>query len=320
MKKRQRALPPEAKCTRCKGRATLRMPDHHANFCASCFTNFVHTAVERALKKFPLSPREPLMVAVSGGKDSLALWEILDQLGFETKGLHIDLGIEGFSEASVDAIRRFSEERRLPWVQYSLQESFGHTIPEIQGRTRRKICALCGLLKRQLLNRLTVKEGFRVLAVGHNLDDEAGRLLGNLVRHRDQYLEKLSPYLASPHPRMPARAKPLYRLDSHEVLAYCRVREIRPLDDKCPLSRGATSHAFKEALDFLEEKMPGTKRHFLYKHLRSNQGLNGSPDFDTCRSCLEPTYGELCSVCGLAQQLNKSETQPAGAPDDSRAS
>ncbi len=284
------------------------MPAHHANFCPECFTRFVLTAVERAWKKLPIPHGEPLMVAVSGGKDSLALWDVLHSLGHKTKGLHIDLGIEGFSEASVHAIEQFSSKRGLPWVRHSLREAFGHDIPEIQSRTRRKICAMCGMLKRRFLNRLTLEEGFQVLAVGHNLDDEAGRLLGNIVRHRDQYMDKLYPYLPSPHPKIPTKVKPLYRLDSHEITSYCKVKGISFLATKCPMSRGATSHLFKEALHFLEEKMPGTKRHFLFKHLSDKSPPEGSSDFGTCRECGEPTYETLCGVCSLTEQLNRPAT------------
>ncbi len=304
-------LPEETKCTRCRSQATIRMTNHHANFCPPCFTHFVHSAVERAWKKFPISRDEPLMVAVSGGKDSLALWDILNQLGHKTKGLHINLGIEGFSNASVQAIERFAAERRLPWAQYSLEEVFGHTIPEIQSRTRRKICGVCGLLKRRFLNRLTLMEGFQVLSVGHNLDDEAGRLLGNMVRHREQYMENLYPYLPSPHPRMPARVKPLYRLDAYEITTYCGVRHISFLDSKCPMSRGATSHSFKEALRFLEEKMPGTKRHFLFKHLRGKKVPGNGQDFGICRECSEPTFGDHCSVCALRAHVNQPRKKVA---------
>ncbi len=300
-------LPREAKCTRCRDQATIRMTNHNANFCPPCFTRFVQTAVKRAQKTFPFSQDKPLMVAVSGGKDSLALWDILNELGHETRGLHINLGIEGFSHASVEAIERFASERQLPWVQYALKDVFGHTVPQIQTRTRRKICGVCGLLKRQLLNRLTVKEGFEVLAVGHNLDDEAGRLLGNLVRHREQYMDKLYPCLPSPHPRMPARVKPLYRLDAYEIVTYCRVKNISFLDSKCPMSRGATSHSFKEALQFLEEKMPGTKRHFLFKHLRSKKAPRNGHGFGTCKKCSEPAFQDLCSVCALEEHLNQPE-------------
>jgi tRNA-5-methyluridine54 2-sulfurtransferase len=297
-------LPDNAKCKRCKGRGEIRLPSHNTLFCRDCYIRFCETAVTRAMEKFGISKDAELMVAVSGGKDSLALWDLLNNLGYRTKGLHVSLGIEDFSEASVNAVTDFASARNLPWAHYSLKELFGWTVPEIKDCTRRNICSVCGKVKRQLLNRLTVREGYQVLASGHNLDDESGRLLGNILRNRTQYFEKQYPYLPSTTARMSAKLKPLYRLESSELRAYCQFASIRPHTAKCPLSRGATSHIIKEALDFLEKKMPGTKRDFLFSYLRTRR----PPEFDQsemrfCERCGEPAFLSVCSVCSLKEQL-----------------
>jgi tRNA-5-methyluridine54 2-sulfurtransferase len=141
--------------------------------------------------------------------------------------------------------------------------------------------------------------------MGHNLDDEAGRLLGNIVRNRLQYLEKQSVYLASPHPLIPAKYKPLYRLESHEIRTYCRLQGIVPLDARCPLSRGATSRTFKEALDLMESKMPGSKRDFLFTFLDRKSALPSKPPsaFDSCVQCGQPCFSGICSACHLKGKM-----------------
>jgi len=342
----KRPLSRGAKCNRCQGQAEVHLPSHHANFCPDCFLHFVRTAVARGLKEIRFQPR-PVMVAVSGGKDSLALWDLLLQLGYMTKGLHIDLGISGFSEASSQAVSEFAAARGLDWSEYSLQQVFGYSIPEVHRLLRGKTCSLCGRLKRAFFNRLTVKEGFDTLVTGHNLDDEAGRLLGNLVGKRLEHVHKQDPYLPSPHPRIPAKLKPLYRLEIKELLAYCQLREITPVDQTCSLSRGATSHTFKQALELLEQSMPGTKRSFLFSYLRDPElkarlaGAqileNTTPrpdsghdqagqhqklpeknipledkeerqrDFGICQECGEPTYGRQCGICSLRNRLQEKE-------------
>ncbi len=257
-------LPENAKCKRCRARGEIRLPSHNTIWCAGCFISFCERAVAKAMKQFGISKEVEILTAVSGGKDSLGLWDILNNLGYKTRGLHINLGIEGFSEASVDAVAQFALARNLTWTHYSLKELFGWTIEEIRNRTRRSICSICGAVKRQLLNRLAAREECRTLATGHNLDDEAGRLLGNLLRHRTYYVERQYPYLPSSHPLFAAKVKPLYRLESAELRAYCRFASIVPVSSSCPLSRGATSHFVKEALQFMEDKMPGTKEGFLF--------------------------------------------------------
>jgi tRNA(Ile)-lysidine synthase TilS/MesJ len=301
-------LPTNTKCSRCRGQATIRMPSHHANFCPPCFIELFTNAVRKAMKKFAIPSGAPLMVAVSGGKDSLALWDVLSSLGYTTKGLHIDLGISGFSQSSLAAVARFAEVRKLVWSGYSLKSIFGYDLTEVRKRSRRKPCAVCGMLKRQLLNRLAIQEGFNILALGHNLDDEAGRLLGNILRHRTQYLHKQAPFLPSSHPRLPARAKPLYRLDARDIAIYCGLRGVEPVESSCPLAHGATSHIFKEALELLEAKMPATKRDFLFTFLDRRAEPDTLDVFGTCRKCGGASYGDLCAVCNLADQMKTGPT------------
>ena len=296
-------LPKNAKCTRCKKQAIIRLPSHNAKFCRDCFIHFFETAVKRAMKKIGISKNTPIMVAVSGGKDSLVLWEILNRLGYKTKGVHIYLGIDEFSEKSIDAIKNFAEQRNLDWVKYDLRDFIGHSMVDIHKKIKRKTCSFCGKLKRQLLDMATITEGFDVIATGHNLDDEAGRLLGNLLGKRLHYVNKMYPYLPSPHPKIPAKIKPLYRVDIKEILIYAELNSIKPVDIDCPLSKGATSRKFKMALDLLENEMPGIKRNFLFSYIDSNKPISTFDKYNECKICGYPTYLELCNLCNIKELL-----------------
>ncbi len=310
-------LPPGAKCKRCSGRGRMRLPSHNTIFCPDCFLLFCRNAVAKAMKKFGIPRETDLLVAVSGGKDSLAVWDILNELGYRTRGLHVNLGIESFSDESVRAVAEFATSRNLPWSSHSMKDLFGWTVDEVRSRTRRSICSVCGAIKRKMLNRLTVDHGYGAIISGHNLDDEAGRLLGNILRNRTQYFDKQYPYLPSPHPRMPARVKPLYRLESHELRAYCHFASIRPHSAACPHSRGASSHTVKEALNFLETKMPGTKRDFLFSYLRKRKPPQPDlTDMRLCEKCGDPSWLPVCGVCSIKAELDAKrkelETQPKG--------
>ena len=299
-------LPPKSKCSRCRGRARIGLPAHNARFCPDCYLQFFANAVRRGLKRMRIPREEPLLVAVSGGKDSLAVWDILSELGYATHGLHINLGIEGFSEASREAVASHARAGGLSWSEYSLEQEFGYSLPRINKRFRSKICSVCGRLKRQYLNRLAIRENCHSVVTGHNLDDEAGRLLGNLLGNRPEFVRKQSPYLPAPHPLIPAKLKPLYRLEISEIRIYCELRGINPAEANCPLSQGATSHTFKDALNMVEQRMPGTKRQFLFSHIRSRkEEIEKGADFGECRYCGHPAYEDVCGVCSLWAQMEK---------------
>jgi uncharacterized protein (TIGR00269 family) len=298
-------LPTQAKCTRCRKKAVVHLPSHHANFCQDCFLVFFRNAVKRAMKLFPVTPRTTILVAVSGGKDSLALWSILTELGYSTQGIHMDLGIPGFSEASRTASEEFAKSIGLPIKVFALKELMGYSLPEIKRRSHRTICSVCGILKRQFLNRLALKDGFSVIATGHNLDDEASRLLGNILRHKEFYLEKTYPFLPALEGVMPARIKPLFRLESEEIRIYCRIKGISYFAEKCPFSKGATNHMFLEALQLLEIKMPGTKRDFLFGYLADKKPPQPEEvPMKNCTICGAVSYQDVCTVCRIKLEIS----------------
>ena len=57
-------------------------------------------------------PGERVLVAVSGGKDSLALWDLLLELGYEADGLYLGLGIGEYSDESGRYVHEFVAEPR----------------------------------------------------------------------------------------------------------------------------------------------------------------------------------------------------------------
>ena len=74
---------------------------HNAAFCAPCFLHHCREQVRRAIDDYAMfGADERVLVAVSGGKDSLALWDILLGLGYHADGLYVGLGIGEYSDAS----------------------------------------------------------------------------------------------------------------------------------------------------------------------------------------------------------------------------
>ena len=107
------------KCTVCKEPAVIDIRRHNANFCTEHFLRLCRDQVARAIKDFEmLSPDDRALVAVSGGKDSLAVWDILRDLGYEADGFCIGLGIGdadgGYSDTSTAHAVAFAESRGWP--------------------------------------------------------------------------------------------------------------------------------------------------------------------------------------------------------------
>src|SRR5207247_6712693 len=142
---------------------------------------------------------EPVLVAVSGGKDSLALWDVLIDEGYRTTGLYLDLGIFDYSVESKAKCERFAAARGVPLLVSTVADEVGAPVPVIQKVTRRPPCSGCGLSKRYLMNRVALEHEVPVVATGHNLDDEAATLLGSVLHCTPDARSPKSPPLRPPH-------------------------------------------------------------------------------------------------------------------------
>lgn len=300
------------KCKRCRAAAEVQVRQHSSAFCRTCFVLYFQRQVERAVHKQRMfSTDEEVMVAVSGGKDSLALWDVLHVLGYRTLGLHLALGIGAYSAASTERTEAFASERGLSLVTVRLEDD-GRAIPTLAGFTNRPACAACGMAKRYYFDKLAFERGASVLATGHNLDDEAARLLGNVLRWQVDHLAKQLPVLQPTHARFVRKVKPLFRLSEYETAAYAFIRKIDYVIDECPNSVGATQLAYKDALNRIEAVMPGTKQNFVQDFLRLGQpafakSVDGPPN--SCKLCGMPAFGEICSFCSLLREVESKRAR-----------
>ncbi|HLT17328.1 MAG TPA: tRNA(Ile)-lysidine synthetase, partial [Acidimicrobiales bacterium] len=109
------------KCTVCKEPAVIDVRRHNSNFCAPHFLRLCRDQVARAIKDHRMiEPGERVLVAVSGGKDSLAVWDILLALGYEADGLYVGLGIGEYSDESHRYAREFAAARGAKLVEVDL--------------------------------------------------------------------------------------------------------------------------------------------------------------------------------------------------------
>lgn len=299
-----------AKCKRCGERARVEVPRANAAFCADCFVRYVDNQVTRAIEDFEMFTKdERLLVCVSGGKDSLALWDVLNRMGYSTTGYYIALGTDpSYSDESKQRCVDFAESRNLPLIVTNLAEEAGFTIAEISTATRRAPCSACGLAKRYLTNTTASKLGFDVLVTGHNLDDEAATLMGNTLRWQTDYLARQLPLLPATDDGFVRKAKPLYRLAERETAAYAIIRGIDYIVDECPLVAGNTQMRFKESLNDMEARSPGTKHQFVFNFLERASGTfraEPRPEMHSCATCGEPTTGETCAYCRLRSEVQR---------------
>jgi len=302
------------KCKICGNKAVVNLRQHRLALCKEHFLDWIPDQTARFIKKYWMFGKdEKILVAVSGGKDSLSLWDILIRLGYHADGFYIGLGIDvglGYSDRSKQLCVAFAEARGLKLHTVDIKASYGRSIETLaseKGRGMQKPCSVCGVVKRHEMNRIVKDLGYNVLATGHNLDDEAATLFGNTLSWNQDLIRRQSPVLTESH-GLARKVKPLCRFYEKEMAAYAFLRGIDYIYEECPYSIGSTSIYHKEVLNRLENERPGSKLAFYVKFLKAREdglfsdasGLTQSDPNQVCEICGQPTTNSgKCAFCKI---------------------
>ncbi|MCX6023757.1 MAG: TIGR00269 family protein [Chloroflexi bacterium] len=306
------------KCVKCKGVAAIDIRRHNSAFCSDHFLEYFRNQVAKAIHDENMFTKDDrILVAVSGGKDSLALWDLLLEDGYNADGLYIDLGIPGYSDPSKETSVAFAEARNAVLRIVELEANYGYNVDGLAQLSRRASCSACGLSKRYLFNKVARDFGYDVVATGHNLDDEAATLLGNVLHWQTGYLARQSPVLEAREDSLIKKVKPLYRLSERETVSYTVLKGIEYIADECPNAHGARSIMYKDMLNMLERQSPGSKHQFLYGFFEKARPLyhDADPGHDQvheCPECGQPTTGTVCAFCRMMSQVRFREANPRG--------
>jgi uncharacterized protein (TIGR00269 family) len=315
------------RCRKCGERAVINMRQHKLALCGPHFVDWVPDQVEHNIKRYQMfTHHDRLLVAISGGKDSLSLWDILNRIGYAADGLYIGLGIDAginYSEISREYAIAFANKNHLFLQVKDVKAEYGESVAELAARTHRghnKPCSVCGLTKRHIMNLVAQDGQYNVLLTGHNLDDEAAILFGNTLSWAGSYLVHQSPVLEADRPGLIRKVKPLFRMYEREMAAYALLRPIPYIQDECPFAEGSTSIYHKQLLNKLETDRPGAKLSFYLSFLQAkSNGLFSSLADDRsdlvhrCKVCGQPTSAPgKCAFCRMlvqhddALELNES--------------
>jgi len=99
------------KCDRCENQATYTRKYSGEKLCSNCFSNSILRKTAKTISKYNMIQNNELVaVAVSGGKDSLALLNIINQMAathnFRIKAITIDEGIPGYRNEALEIVQK----------------------------------------------------------------------------------------------------------------------------------------------------------------------------------------------------------------------
>jgi len=310
------------RCTFCKRRDAVYMrPYSGEKLCAKCFMGSIEDKIRATITKYEMFQHDDkIMVAVSGGKDSITLLHILVKIekDFPKASLcavTVDEGIKGYRDQALKFAVKNCRKLGVEHMVTSFKDLFGAKLDElvklIQEKTQIKggltPCAYCGVLRRRALNVAAREAGVDKLATAHNLDDETQTILLNMVHGDALRIARVKPFLTERHPKLVQRVKPLCEVPEKEIAFYAYLRRIEFQGAPCPYASAALRNDMRVMLNRMEEKHAGIKFSLFKSAERIRPALEKLVEeakLRECKFCGEPTVGDVCKLCSMLRELN----------------
>jgi len=309
-------------CARCGAPAVVYQQHTGLSLCGRCFLEDVAGRVRAELERWGLvGPGDRVLLAVSGGKDSFTLLDVMAGLlgPGRVAALTIDEGGPGgWRLREAEPLMRHARSLGVDYIVVSFREEYGAGLEEMVERARRrglsvKPCTICGVLRRRLMDEAARRHGFTKLATAHNLDDEAQTAVMNIVRGDWIGLVRQHPLAALQGiGDFVPRIKPLRRIHEYETALYSKLHGYGPPPYECPYLAMQPTLRLRVRLamysiTWLDDPgAPGRLIEVLDELLEPHaRGLSEMPRLPKCEMCGRPTsYGRrLCKACEILLAL-----------------
>jgi tRNA(Ile)-lysidine synthase len=207
----------------------------------------LHREVSRFLARHRVPRSAPLLVAVSGGADSVALAHVLLALGQRLGIAHVHHGLRGpEADADLEFVRTLASAAGVPFhpARVDARRRDGRS-PEARARE----------LRYEALRRLCRELGYSRIVTAHTEDDQAETLLLRAVRGSGPI------GLGSIAPETSELLRPLLRARHQDLVSYLSSRGLRWREDATNRDLSVPRNRLRaDVLPVLEQLHPGSTR------------------------------------------------------------
>ena len=298
------------KCDKCENTAVYSRRYSGENLCSQCFSNSIlHKAAKTISKYKMIKNNELVCVAVSGGKDSLVLLDILNKMSkthnFRIFVVTIDEGIPGYRDEALKIVENFCTQLNIQHKTFSYKKIFDLTLTEsLELRNDQKLssCSICGTFRRRALDHAAKTINADTIATGHNLDDNLQTFLINILSGDAKKIGWMDPDTSSNKVR---KIKPLSEIYESEIVFYAFTNNLPFQTEPCPHMNAGIRTEIRELLNSLELNHDGIKNNMYRTILKISQFMNESNHKEKrmCLVCGNQCTSRICSVCNLLTNL-----------------
>lgn len=311
------------KCDSClEAPPVMRRPKNGKNLCKRCFFNIFEQEIHETIVNYKLFDRgDYVAIGASGGKDSTVLAYVMKLLnerhnyGLKLVLLSIDEGITGYRDDSLKTVERNKMQYGLPLKILSYEELYGWTMDKIVRKVGLKNnCTICGVFRRQALDRGATLLGCNKLVTGHNADDVAETVLMNLLRGDVNRIERSMDIVTGSQVgsedeneyTMP-RAKPFKYIYEKEIVLYAHFNKLDYFCTECIYAPNSYRGHAREFLKDIEVIRPSS----IIDIIKSGDSLvldtKSKDKLREQRKCVRCKYissQEYCKACKILEGLN----------------
>lgn len=196
-----------------------------------------------------------ILIGLSGGKDSLALVELLGNRmkvhvpHFKITAVHISVDNISY-HSDIEYLKSFCEQFNINFIHYTTRFETDET-------ASKSICFLCSWYRRKAIFKIAEELNCNKIALGHHLDDISETLLMNLIFQGS--FGSMPPKLKMDKFDMTI-IRPLSLISEKELIEFERIKMYRKQIKNCIYEKDSSRNEMKTLISELEKLNPNVRQ------------------------------------------------------------
>ncbi len=223
---------------------------------------FVTKKVGKAIWDYQmLREGDKVVIAVSGGKDSLSLLKIMQErqkfvpIRYDITACHVDMGFHWMDK---ERLVEYFEQESVPYI-------IANPVEEWKGGAEAPGCFWCSWNRRKALFDLAREEGFTKIVFAHHMDDIVETMLLNLFFQGE--IGTMQPYQEMFEGEL-AIIRPLAYVEEHELASLAKKLDLPVIASQCPHSNTSKRKVVKGLIEELKKHNRNVKKNIFRSHTR----------------------------------------------------
>lgn len=285
-------------CSKCQ--KTPVFESKETLLCKGHFNEYIFGKASKVLRKYA-NKKSKILLALSGGKDSVCCFYILSRLGYDFTPVYLDFN---FNKKNLRFIKKLSDKFKKEIIVLKSLD-YGLDIKKlIDKKFGSNPCVICSTARRYILNDYGVKNKFELISTGHNLTDAINQALNNIKNNFFLGFKNITPFLKpQKEKKLLGRIKPLYLATDNEIKFFMEINDIPYFKGKCPYFKG---FFFKKYINNMEKENKDILIKMAYSLANFSSVIEKTKDNifvsdKLCKLCGYPSSGDICSFCKITK-------------------